>query len=73
MDTILKLLMGWIAMLFVLAVLCLFLAFPTKILWNWLMPAVFSLQEISFAQAFGLLLLCGLLFGEKKVDIQMKD
>jgi len=32
------------------------------LLWNWLMPAVFKLPEISFLQAFGILLLSKILF-----------
>jgi len=32
-------------------------------LWNWLMPAVFGLRAISFAQALGLLVLSKILFG----------
>ena len=34
-----------------------------KILWNWLMPAIFGLGVISFWQAFGIVLLAKLLFG----------
>lgn len=34
-----------------------------KILWNWLMPAIFGLGEITFWQAFGIVLLAKLLFG----------
>jgi len=34
-----------------------------KVLWNWLMPAIFGLGKISFWQAFGLVLLGKLLFG----------
>lgn len=36
-------------------------AFPTKWLWNWLMPDLFSLKEITVWQAWGLLALSGLL------------
>jgi hypothetical protein len=32
-------------------------------LWNWLMPAIFGLRAVSFAQALGLLLLGKILFG----------
>lgn len=32
-------------------------------LWNWLMPTLFGLPTLSFAQALGLLLLTKLLFG----------
>ena len=34
-----------------------------KLLWNWLVPAIFGWREISFWQAFGLLALCRILFG----------
>jgi len=33
------------------------------LLWNWLMPPIFSLGTINFWQALGLLILCRLLFG----------
>ena len=32
-------------------------------LWNWLLPALFSVPEITFWQALGLLVLCRILFG----------
>jgi hypothetical protein len=32
-------------------------------LWNWLMPAIFSLRPITFAEAVGLFVLSKLLFG----------
>jgi hypothetical protein len=32
-------------------------------LWNWLMPALFSVRQITFWQAIGLLLLCRILVG----------
>jgi hypothetical protein len=32
-------------------------------LWNWLLPDIFGLREISFWQALGLLALCRILFG----------
>lgn len=51
--------LGVAALVFGLALL---FALPTWILWNWLMPAIFKLPEISIFQAFGLLLLSGFLF-----------
>jgi hypothetical protein len=33
------------------------------LLWNWLMPAIFGLVEISYWQSLGLLALCRILFG----------
>lgn len=38
------------------------LGFPTKWLWNWLMPDLFGLKIIDFWQAWGLTILGGLLF-----------
>lgn len=39
------------------------LSFVIMSLWNWLMPALFALHQISFWQALGLLLLSKILFG----------
>ncbi len=38
------------------------LAWPVQLLWNWLMPAIFGLQAITFWQAAGLMLLVSILF-----------
>lgn len=37
-------------------------AIPTMLLWDWLMPDLFGLKEITLLQAWGLSLLCSLLF-----------
>jgi len=34
-----------------------------KLLWNWLLPPLFSFRAITFWQAIGLLALCRILFG----------
>lgn len=34
-----------------------------KLLWNWLLPAIFGLREITFWQAIGVLALSRILFG----------
>lgn len=44
-------------------VLAFVLGFVVQALWNWLMPEVFGLPEISYWQAWGLLILGHLLFG----------
>lgn len=46
-------------------VVWLILAWPVALVWNWLMPSLFSLPEISFWQALGLEVLCWLLLGSK--------
>ena len=37
-------------------------ALPVMWLWDWLMPTIFGLKEITLFQAWGLMALCGLLF-----------
>lgn len=50
---------GIIALGFVLTLL---FALPVMYLWNWLMPEIFGLQTLTFWQAWGLTVLCWLLF-----------
>jgi hypothetical protein len=38
------------------------MSLPVMLLWDWLMPTIFGLKEITWFQAWGLLFLCGLLF-----------
>ena len=40
----------------------LLLSLPVMWLWDWLMPTIFGLNEITLFQAWGLNFLCGLLF-----------
>ena len=37
-------------------------AVPTYFLWNWIMPEMFGLKTITFWQAWGIILLSGILF-----------
>ena len=37
--------------------------FVVRQLWNWLLPPIFGLREVTFWQALGLLALCRILFG----------
>ena len=46
----------------VVLILSLLVAVPTMLLWNWLMPEIFGLTEISLVQAFGLAFLSSILF-----------
>ncbi len=34
-----------------------------RLLWNWLLPPMFGLREVTFWQALGILALCRILFG----------
>jgi hypothetical protein len=36
-----------------------------RLLWNWLMPGMFGFREITFGQAFGMIILARLLFGAR--------
>lgn len=38
-------------------------AIVVRLIWNWIMPAIFGFGLINFAQAFGLIILARLLFG----------
>lgn len=55
---------GW-ALLGIVAV-ALFVAVGGQVvlhLWNWLLPSIFGVRQITFWQAIGLLALCRILFG----------
>ena len=62
MDTFLKILGGSIAVLGAVALLALIMGLPVMLLWNWLLPALFGVKEITFVQAIGINCLSGLLF-----------
>ena len=49
------------------ALLTLIFAWPVQLLWNWLVPALFSGPEVTIWQALGLEVLIGLLFGRSSV------
>lgn len=44
------------------AAIALVLGLPVWLLWNWFVPELFHLPQLSFWQAVGLNLLCGVLF-----------
>jgi hypothetical protein len=45
-----------------IAILLVILGYPVMLLWNWLMPELFGLREITFWQAIGLNMLSTILF-----------
>jgi hypothetical protein len=57
----------WIFLIFLVPpVFLLFIAVGGEVvrqLWNWLLPPLFSLPQITFWQALGMLALCRILFG----------
>jgi hypothetical protein len=46
----------------IFVLIALLFAVPVMLLWDWLMPTIFGLKEITLFQAWGLNFLCGLLF-----------
>jgi len=55
----------WLAPLAILALLA-FIALGgevVRLLWNWLLPPLFGLRQITFWEALGILALCRILFG----------
>jgi len=54
-----------------ICMILLILGYPLMWLWNWLMPIVFGLPEITFWQAIGLNLISTILF--KSTTIKNKD
>ena len=52
-------------LLLIVFLFSLFLAIPTYLLWNLLMPAIFGVKNITLLQALGINLLSGILFKVK--------
>jgi hypothetical protein len=59
-----KTILEFIGLLCIVAVL---LGYPLMLLWNWLMPVIFNLPEISFWQAIGLNILSSILFKSSNI------
>jgi membrane protein required for beta-lactamase induction len=59
------------ALIGLIAIVIVILGYPLMLLWNWLMPVIFGLPEITFWQAIGLNLLSTILF--KSTTIKNKD
>ena len=62
METLIEILGAALLVILIVAIIAIILSFPVMWLWNWLMPTIFDLVEISFWQALGINLLCGFLF-----------
>ena len=59
------------ALIGLIAIVIVILGYPLMLLWNWLMPIIFGLPEITFWQAIGLNFLSTILF--KSTTIKNKD
>ena len=60
------------ALLGLIAIIIVLLGYPVMLLWNWLMPEIFGLSEITFWQAIGLNILCTILF-RPSISIKKQD
>ncbi len=63
LDSCLTMILGCLAALLFGLTLSFLFAWPVQFLWNWLLPRLFNLPEITFLQAWGLEILCGMLLG----------
>jgi hypothetical protein len=65
---------GWVIGGIFLAVIFAFLfGYFVMLLWNWLMPALFGLPEITYWMGFGIVLLARLIFGNLTPGNHKKD
>ena len=62
MEKVLYYLGFGVLVVLVIVVLGAITAWPTMLLWNWLVPSILHLREINFWEAWGLLILTGFLF-----------
>ncbi len=69
-STLIRFILKILGILTFIAVIATVSALPTWLLWNWLMPEVFGLKEITLIQALGINFLSGILF---KSTIDIKD
>lgn len=51
----------------------LLLAFPVMWLWNWLIPSMFGLKIINVWEAWGIIVLCNLLFKSTSTNSKSKN
>lgn len=52
------------------ALVIILLGLPVMFLWNWLMPGIFGLREITFFEALGVQLLAYLIFPKSVTKIE---
>jgi hypothetical protein len=55
-----------------IAIIVVLLGYPVMLLWNWLIPELFGLSEVTFWQAIGLNILCTILF-RPTISVKKQD
>lgn len=71
-EDVLRALVVFLLTIIVICLAAILVAFPTMWLWNWLMPVLFKLPEVTVWQALGLNLLSGLLL-KSAADFNLKS
>lgn len=72
LEALIKLVLVWLGSLLVTIVLSLVVALPVFLLWNWLLPTISTLPEITYLQAAGLVLLVHLMLRGAKSRIKFE-
>ena len=67
-----KALVAFMVTVLVMLLVSVLLAAPVMWLWDWLMPKKFGLPELTLLEAWGLTILCNLLFSSR-VTIRRDD
>ncbi len=66
-SSVAELIGTWVIAILIVVGLAIVFSFPTKWLWNWLMPTLFSLPRITVWEAMGLNLLSNILFKSSRI------
>jgi hypothetical protein len=72
LEALTKLILVWLGSLLVTIILALVVALPVSILWNWLLPSISNMPEITYVQAAGLVLLVHLILRGARSRIEFK-
>ena len=62
MEKILAIIGAGVFTVMIIVLVSFLLALPVMLLWNWLIPLILQLPELTLFQAWGLTVLCGFLF-----------
>lgn len=72
-EEIVKIVLAVIGVFLLWAAIISALAWPIRLLWNWLMPIIFNLPALSYWQAWGMEALICLLLGARLPKITIKE
>jgi hypothetical protein len=72
-DLISKMVEGFFKAAAAILIIAAIIGFPLMWLWNWLMPLIFDLPDITFWQAIGLSVLSSILFKSQRTTLPTKE